>query len=148
MTPPFERTSCACSDCASCCKVQPGFLIPSDVQKIADYMQLPVEQCAQTYLRKSPGALVADVATGRKFYIGSIVPAPDDSGRCVFLDTQDRCLIHPVSPFGCSMFDTHMNAPDAIKRTTWALRLMSGDTDYQQLRDTLQPAASWRPFAR
>lgn len=143
-----ERTSCACSDCADCCKQQPGFLIPADVARIAEYMKLPVATFALRYLRRSPGAVVGDSQTGAVYRIGTIVPAPDRTGRCVFLDPNDRCLIHPVAPFGCAMFDTHMNEREATRRVTWALREIWSSDDYQTVRAELPEAESYRPFAR
>jgi Fe-S-cluster containining protein len=148
MKAPFERTVCDCALCSGCCKQQPGFLIPSDVEAIAKFMDLPVEEFARTYLRKSPGALVGDRSTGQTWRIGTIVSAPDPTGRCVFLDSHDRCLIHPVAPFGCSMYDSHMDPFTANARTVWSLRLVASDADYQRLRETLPDAASYRPFDR
>src|SRR5688572_16059989 len=110
---PFERTSCDCPTCVGCCKQQPGCLVRSDIARIADFMKLPIETFAFRYLRRSPGAVVADSQTGAVYRIGTIVPAPDQTGRCVFLDRDDRCMIHPVAPFGCAMFDSHMSDGEA-----------------------------------
>jgi len=106
---PFERTTCACEGCRKCCKVQPGPLIPGDLQRIAEFLKLSVEE-ARKFFVASPGALVKQHGEVRR--IGTITPKMRHS-RCVFLDKNERCKIHPVAPAGCAYFDTHMSREQA-----------------------------------
>lgn len=137
---PFERTSCACDECVRCCTEQPGSLAAGEVEAIAAYLQLPISQVLHKFWA-SPGALV--LRAGELLRIGTITPQLRH-GRCVFLDGQDRCMIHPVAPFGCRMFDTHMQAREAQPRSQWLARSQSAP-EYQSLRRTLQPARSHKP---
>jgi Fe-S-cluster containining protein len=148
----FDRTECACKECVACCKRQPGPLAPGDFERIVDYTaekqglshEVAFEQ-VKKQLCASPGSLVKDVIGGIVKRIGSITPRME-RGRCVFLDENDRCKIHPVAPFGCAYFDTHMSPHEAHPRSIWLAREQMSD-EYKKLRDTLPYARSYKPTA-
>lgn len=101
-------------------------------------------------LAASPGALVG--VTGSQglvtYRVGTIVPRTvPGTSRCVFLDDEDHCRIHPVAPFGCAMFDSHMGAGEAQYRSTWGVR-QAMNADYQRVRELLPAATSYNPFWR
>ena len=136
---PFTRTTCGCPICVSGCTSQPGSLAPGDIERIAAYLHQPM----RTVLAKfwsSPGALATNTARGQTWHIGTITPKLRD-GRCVFLDESDRCTIHPVAPFGCAYFDTHLSAAEGQPRRRW-LTLQQASAAYQSLRRTLDVATS------
>ena len=139
----WARTSCACAECVACCKRQPGALAPGEFERIAAFLGEDREE-AKVHFWASPGALVMDTQTGRTFRIGTVTPRME-GGRCVFLDAQDRCRIHPVAPFGCAMFDTHMGAEEGLRRGTWLAAAQQQDDAYRALRAELPPASSHRP---
>lgn len=142
--PPFDRTTCACPDCITCCTEQPGSLAAGELEAIAQSLQLPVRVAALKFWA-SPGALLGNSLTGQTFRVGTITPRLV-RGRCVFLDGQDRCTIHAVAPFGCAFFDTHMPAAEAHPRSLWLVRSQQ-DPAYQSLRRTLVAATSHKPRA-
>jgi Fe-S-cluster containining protein len=128
----------------ACCHSQPGSCAPGDVERIAAYLAQPVRTVLARFWA-SPGALIANSRTGQTARVGTITPKLRH-GRCVFLDASDRCTIHPVAPFGCTHFDTHMPAEAALPRSRW-LVLQQADAAYQSLRRTLDVATSYRPRA-
>lgn len=144
MPPPFERTTCACDACVECCKKQPGQLAPGDFERIAKHLGETPEQ-AKAHFWASGGAVVMDTRTRRQFRIGSITPRLVRK-RCVFLTDDNRCMVHPVAPFGCGYFDTHMTLPTAMARSNWVAHACQ-DLDYQRLRSTLPFATSYKPSA-
>ena len=90
----------------------------------------------------SPGALVkTNAGTAR---VGTITPQMR-KGRCVFLDDNNKCKIHAVAPFGCAMFDTHMNMETAHARSLFLVRQTASDAGYRKLRDVLPYARSYKP---
>jgi Fe-S-cluster containining protein len=143
--PPFERTTCACPECQACCTRQPGPLIPGQLEAIAAYLGKTVREASSLFVA-SPGGVMGNRATGAQLRVGTITPRMKD-GRCVFLDRQGACRIHPVAPFGCSHFDTHMSGEEGQRRGLWMMRLQASDEAYQSLRRTLAPATSHRPLA-
>lgn len=130
----MNRTSCACAECAQCCKTQPGSLAPGDFERIAEHLGSEVE--ARQKLWASPGAKVMNTATGRIFWIRSITPRYV-KGRCVFLTPDDRCSIHAVAPAGCALFDTHMGAAEGARRSAWLYHSIAADPSYARIRETL-----------
>jgi Fe-S-cluster containining protein len=138
----FTRTTCACENCVRCCKRQPGALAAGDYERIRLYLQATDNEL-QSKLCASPGSIIKRLDTGRTERVGSITPRMH-KGRCVFLDERDRCSIHAVAPFGCSMFDTHMNHATAHPRSVWMAR-SNMDAAYQQLRNVLPYARSYKP---
>jgi Fe-S-cluster containining protein len=146
MTEPhnFNRTTCACADCVACCKRQPGPLAPGDFERIAAHLGETPEQ-AKAHFCASPGALIKDKVTGQVARVGSIVPKTHRGSRCVFLDDNDRCSIHPVAPFGCAYHDTHMSRATAMPRSLWWARAVAADPAYQQLRRELPYATTYNP---
>lgn len=139
MPPPFERTICACLPCTYYCYRQPGHMLPEDVAAIARHLvergEIRSVEEVHRYLQASKGAVVADSRTGRVFRIGTITPRMED-GRCVFLEN-DRCRVHPVAPFGCAYFDSHMSAAEGARRSSWGLRVIQVDQTYRALRAEL-----------
>jgi Fe-S-cluster containining protein len=142
MSTPFERTRCSCPECIRCCYTQPGSLAAGDLERIAAHLGQPVRVAALKFWA-SPGALVANRATGDTFRIGTITPRRV-RGRCIFLSANDRCGIHPVAPFGCAYFDTHMDAAEGQRRSLYLARSQA-DAAYQSLRRTLAVATSYKP---
>lgn len=128
----YERTSCDCSKCAAACRTMPGYLIPGDIERIAEYVGADPdnEDFLLKNFRASEGPLV--VKNGERFRIPTIVPAQfDDNGRCVFMTREGKCSVHPVSPFGCSRFS--VCAPpsqEAANRSAHGLFDIMNNWDY------------------
>lgn len=125
MMPPFERTKCACDTCRVGCKTMPGALIPGDLERIAEHTgHADDDAWILEHFRLSDGAIVAKRVNGKlvQWNVPSIVPASKPDGSCVFLDENERCTIHEVSPFGCAYHDTHMEFEEANKRTEYCVR--------------------------
>lgn len=116
----FARTECACANCASHCRVVPGYLVPADVERLSRHLGYanPLSFAAENLLA-SPGATV--VQEGRLHRIPTLVPRRQTNGACVFLDENNRCRIHAVAPYGCAMFDSHMSGAEADRRSTRGL---------------------------
>ena len=141
---PFTRTTCSCAKCVQCCKRHPGYMVPGDLERIAEHIgEQDTPAFALRFFRASPGAIVQ--AGARQFRIGTIIPATDKTGRCVFLGDDDRCAIHQVAPFGCAYFDTHMDSRTSQMRSAWGLRLVQTSQAYQEQRRQLRPTSSYRP---
>lgn len=116
----FNRTECACEECALNCRFIPGYLIPTDLAAIADHLGYEnLITFALENLLASPGATV--MANGELFQIPTLVPARQANGACKFLTADNRCAIHAVSPYGCSHFDVHQSNGEADERSLMGL---------------------------
>jgi hypothetical protein len=98
----FPRTSCSCWECKLYCKSMPGYLIPSDLERLIPADADPLVW-AESHLRASPGATV--MVRGQLYKIPTLVPLGDHTGRCHWLGSDDSCTIWEKAPFGCSFFD-------------------------------------------
>jgi hypothetical protein len=91
---------CACRTCRRNCMFLPGFLIPSDLERMIPAGEDPFKW-AEVNLLASPGAIV--MKDGRTFRIHTLVMASKDDGSCIYY-VQRRCQIWETSPFGCAFF--------------------------------------------
>jgi Fe-S-cluster containining protein len=139
----FTRTKCACEGCIRCCKRQPGPLAPGDFERIAEHLGETREEAKQHFWA-SPGAIARFTQGGDAFRVGTITPR-FRKGRCVFLDENDRCKIHPVAPFGCAYFDTHQGKATAVQRSIWLINAQANSKEYEQLRNELPYATHYKP---
>ena len=148
----FPRTTCACEVCRAGCVTQPGFLGSGDIDRIVEMIGVADRQhFLQRHFCASEGALVARIGVYgiEKFRIPTIVPKQHKDGRCVFLDRDGRCAIHPVAPIGCSHCDTHTpRAAGGNDVVHVALVEIMADEAYQRDHAALLAAGSVaRPLA-
>ncbi len=109
----YERTVCDCRLCVAGCKSMPGALVPSDLPRIMRHTGLDPESFldwCESHFDVSDGGVAMKLVDGEPvvFQVPSIVPQLVD-GRCVFLDSEDHCTIHAVSPAGCAYCDPHQD---------------------------------------
>jgi Fe-S-cluster containining protein len=130
----YERSYCRCELCRAPCKSCPGHLVPTDVHTLSDYIGIEQDDPAWydwflKHFEASEGALV--VRDGRAFRVPTIVPAQHEDGRCVFLDAEERCTIHPAAPFGCRMFRVCTTEDGEDERSAAGLEAICASMDYQ-----------------
>lgn len=80
-----------CTGCGKCCTGSPGYiwLDEDEVEAIAAYLDITIQEFGQKYLRRVKGRL-------------SLLEMPKNYD-CVFLD-ENRCKIYPVRPTQCKTF--------------------------------------------
>lgn len=114
------KESCTCYICKSACEHRPGWFVPGEAEKAADYLDVTLKELFDTKLMVdwwsnypedifllSPAIVNEDA--GQEF------PA-DPKGRCVFYK-KGSCGIHSVKPFECKDFlhnDTSSNRHENI----------------------------------
>lgn len=135
----FERTcGCACKRCTAPCKSFPGFLVPGDMDRIARFMDADTNDGTFWEMWFDASEPVPVTVDGVQFEAGTIVPKQDETGRCVFLNNNDTCMIHPVAPFGCSRFLSCRPDDEAIDRARTALTACATSQDYGMMRGFLK----------
>jgi hypothetical protein len=107
----FKRIVCGCSACARFCLFFPGYLVPSDIRRIAERLnETDFVRFAFNNLLASPGAIVIENGTPRN--IPTIVPARKPDGSCRFLKN-GRCTTHAEAPYGCAYFSSEQSQEEA-----------------------------------
>lgn len=108
----YSRTECSCRKCQLWCEHQPGFLVPSDLDRL-----IPPDQdalaWAELHLRASLG--FRTVVGPMILCIPSLVPAKQAHGHCHWY-SDGNCQVHDVAPFGCAFLDQHLTQRDAEER--------------------------------
>lgn len=137
----FERPSCNCADCRKPCTYIPGFLLPSDLERMIPFGADPFIW-AESNLRASPGALASK--NGQTFRISTLVPASNPDHSCIHYSALGGCAIHSIAPFGCAFFTPHLptTTPDEHRLAdrglfTVLLAIADPDSLYSQLWDHL-----------
>jgi len=112
----MKMDACGCEKCTSACRRDPGRLVPTDVKRIAAFLNLSEKELLARHLVRIP-------AKGQNRHVHFLAPAkikaarllaapgtvvPDyygeEKGRCVFLSAEGLCRIHEVKPFECAAY--------------------------------------------
>ena len=109
----FSRTFSTSPKDVECCKIMSGYLIPNDLQRIADFLGCDPFELAKNHLMASPGAII--LSRGEILRLPTLVPYRNGDGQCKFLEN-DRCTIHAVAPYACAFFDYNMPDEEADPR--------------------------------
>jgi Fe-S-cluster containining protein len=91
-----------CHQCGACCRIPDGIVRVSDAEiaRIAAHLGLTEEAFI---------ASETEVAPDRR---GLVLKSRPD-GSCVYLTSENRCLIHPVKPDKCRTFPFEWTNPDS-----------------------------------
>lgn len=102
------KESCRCSYCQKACEHKPGWFMPGEAEKVADFLGMSLQDLFKQKLMVdwyegllgplNPGFVLSPAVVGEE--PGVEFPA-QPTGRCVFLTEDKRCSIHPVKPFEC-----------------------------------------------
>lgn len=114
----IKSKDCACKDCREACTYKPGWFVPGQVEKVAEYLYVPLA----TLFKKK---LMVDwwVDTPNNVFVLSpaiVGGAPghefpgNPRGKCVFYK-KGRCEIHAVKPRECREAH-HERAPDDLHK--------------------------------
>jgi hypothetical protein len=94
----FVRNTCSCRKCSVFCEFIPGFLVPSDLDRLIPSGDDPL-LWAEQYLLASPGFQIKTPQF--TLSIPSLVPRRKGNGHCHWLQ-DGRCTIHENSPYACA----------------------------------------------
>jgi Fe-S-cluster containining protein len=95
--------SCECPTCQGYCENKPGWFLPGEVEKAADFLGLPLQEFFDRFLsvdwwQGDPAIFLLSPAVVGAMP-GEMFPA-DPHGQCVFY-RDGKCDIHPVKPHEC-----------------------------------------------
>ena len=106
--------NCNCPECVSACKNDPGRLIPDDMDKISQFLGISKKDLMNKLVKKEQSAkygiysLAPVKFKGKNMLVqpGNVVPDyyASEAGKCIFLNSQNLCEIHPVKPFECMAY--------------------------------------------
>lgn len=97
------KESGTCAFCREGCDIKPGWFLPGEAERAAEFMNLPLEEFFRRYLAvdwwvAEPNIFLLSPAIAGE-YPGEEFPG-DPRGTCVFYK-EGRCQIHLVKPHEC-----------------------------------------------
>lgn len=94
---------CNCKTCKVACLRKPGWFMPGEAEKVAEYLGVSLQELFETRLGvdwyEGSGDIFLLAPAIHSMSAGEEYPR-DPRGRCVFFDKK-LCSIHPVKPFEC-----------------------------------------------
>lgn len=132
-----SRLSCDCQSCHSACKNKPGWFLPGEAEKVADYLKIPLQQLFDDYLAvdwysDDKGVdyyPISPAVVGNE--TGAMFPYKP-SGTCVFLDN-GKCKIHAVAPFECQKYYHTQEHSETRQRHDYVAKAWSGNKQQEEL---------------
>jgi len=112
---------CTCESCVRACSFHTGMFAPGEAERAAEHLGMTFEDFRAKYLVMLEDYDNWDGVTTysyrpRRPGVDKGVDYEDcsDGGKCIFLDTNDRCEIHAVKPMECriSMCCSPRNSAD------------------------------------
>ena len=93
-----KTASCSCDACKNSCRFGSGFATAQDLQKIADYLHMGVDELKKNLMEE-------------KTFFHTTLSRPKlkrkkehhPFGACVFFDEEKGCTIHEVKPTECKV---------------------------------------------
>ena len=111
----FTRNRCGCEVCSVWCKHTPGYLVPSDLERLTAGVP-DVMTWAREHLLASPG--LGFFFQGLVVHIPSLIPRYRQDGSCHWLNTDGSCQVWEDSPYGCAyLSQCQQSGAEAFKRT-------------------------------
>jgi Fe-S-cluster containining protein len=107
-----KKEGCSCKRCQECCRREPGWFVPSEIEPAARFLNLSESELIDRFLAEHDADGCVALSPAHK--PGSTV--------CVFLSAEGLCAIHPVKPyecrkvFGCQGPGRHRRMREIIKR--------------------------------
>ncbi|MBU0674574.1 MAG: YkgJ family cysteine cluster protein [Proteobacteria bacterium] len=112
-----------CKQCGYCCHGETTVsLTQNDVERLVDYLRLPLEEVTRKYLR------ITD----------NVIQMQTVDGHCIFF--RDGCTVHPGKPWRCREWPLHPSIMkdtsnfEAIKKSCPGI---TRDHSYDEFRDKL-----------
>ena len=104
-----EQKSCQCKKCSAACSWKPGWFLPGEAEKAAEFLKMPIKKFFNKFL-------AVDWWNGEEYGQETFVIAPAIAGQptgeeypvvptgdCIFY-VNKRCSIHDAKPYECRMF--------------------------------------------
>lgn len=98
----FEKTNCL--QCANCCKTSSPIFTDKDISRISKYLRIKEYKFIDQYLERDSDDFMV------------LKSAP-----CIFLNTDNSCMIYEVRPKACSEYP-HTNRKKFIQLTSLTLK--------------------------
>lgn len=99
-------SECSCKTCQDGCTHKPGWFLPGEAEKAAEYLNLTLKEFFDEFmgvdwLVSLPADIYILAPSLTWWEPGQMYPS-DPRGRCIFYE-DGLCKIHPVKPYECAV---------------------------------------------
>ena len=102
----MKNNDCTCDVCKGACTFKPGWFMPDEIEKVAEYLGLSLQELFDTKIGVDWWVDDEDIFVLAPATInmsaGEEYPA-NPIGQCAFYEN-GLCSIHPVKPFECKKY--------------------------------------------
>lgn len=122
-----EKLGKECDKCNHCCKMDAGLVLEEDLQRIADYLRIPIEDFKNEFLVEH------DRFNTKLWKLKQLKEKNKPYGPCVFLKEDIGCMIHEAKPKHCKLCSTKSNHGEQL--AVWfALNYLVNKDDPESIR--------------
>lgn len=138
------RESCSCGVCAKACEIRPGWFLPGEAEKVAEFLEISFKTLFDERLtvdfyldvndddnKPLRDAYVLSPALKGHVWAGGMAPY-EYKGTCTFLDGS-KCSIHDVKPFECRAYQHDDTAETVHERHKQIAKAWDNETAKAQL---------------
>ncbi len=134
----MKKLECQCNKCKGACSYNPGWFMPGEAEKTAEYLNMTFQEFFNKYL--GVNWWEEDVETEDIFVLAPAITnmktgqeyPGDPRGKCIFFK-KGLCEIHEVKPFECAQFihdksteDRHWNIAKTWKKNQLHIKKLLG----------------------
>ena len=112
------KQSCYCVACKKACQHKPGWFLPGEAERVADYLKLSLKELFKTKLLVDWWADDPDIFLLSPAIVGKdagVEFSTDPRGTCVFFKN-GLCAIHNVKPAECTEMIHGQKADETLAR--------------------------------
>ena len=140
-----ENEGCKCNTCKSACKHKPGWFMPEEAEKVAEYLGISLQELFKTKLSVDWWQSECNIfllSPAIPDYEGREFPG-NPRGQCAFYKNK-LCSIHLVKPFECRKYMHDVEHDESIENHEAVSKAWDNEKCQQQIRDLLgsYPVAS------
>lgn len=119
-----EQSFFQCRQCGYCCHGETTVSLNSDdLERLCDFLRMPVEEVKEKYLRIS----------------GNTIQMKTVDGHCIFYN--EGCTVHPGKPWRCSQWPLHpsmLTDPNNFESIRQSCPGIKGELGYETFRAHLE----------
>lgn len=145
-----ENNGCTCEGCRQACQYNPGWFLPGEAERVAEFLNLTLQELFNTKLGVNWWVAAEDIfvlaPAITKMSPGREYPG-DPRGKCIFYNSDGLCEIHPVKPFECREYN-HDHSKEQVheRHKKTAMAWESDQTQIQELLEREPVSASFSFF--
>ena len=125
---------CSCEVCTSACSYNPGWFLPGEVERLAEFLECSVQEvfdvflCANYWIEDEGQTYVLAPLTTEDQHRAGGKASFSKRGDCIFLH-EGLCQIHEVKPHECAWFDHRRSTSESANKHEFIKEMWKNQQD-------------------